>query len=384
MGDDRIRLWLFITSLVVGGAERTLVTLANNLDRSRFDVTIWTMFAQNPLAEDVADDVPVRSLGGQGVTVGDERVATIEKAEDPLDYARLPLRFVRELRAERPDVLQSFLVYDNTVARIAGAFVPETTVVTGARGERNLSDTVPKALDRGLLPLSDYIAANSQTGADFYAERGVSRDDIVVVRNGRDLDRYRDGTAEGLHDEFGIPSDALVVGNVGRLLERKGQFDLLAAWPDVEAAIPNAHCLLVGDGDARDALEGRIDDLGCRDSVHLAGTRNDVPALLDLMDVFAFPSHHEGLPGALLEAMAAGLPIVASAIPGNEELVTHGENGLLVPPADPDALGDAIRTLATDAERARALADQAQTDAYERYSHESMVSEFESFYESIG
>jgi glycosyltransferase involved in cell wall biosynthesis len=383
MGDDRIQVWLFITSLVVGGAERTLVTLANNIDRSRFDVTVWTMFEENPLAADIADDVPVRTLGGEGVPVGDEKVATIEGAENPLDYVRLPLRFVRELRAERPDVLQSFLVYDNTVARLAGLFAPGTAVVTGARGERNLSDPVPKALDRGLLPLSDHIASNSQTGADFYAERGMPREDIVVVRNGRDLDRYREGTAEGLREEFEIPADALVVGNVGRLLERKGQFDLLAAWPAVKAAHPNAHCVLVGDGEARDALVDRIDELGCGESVHLAGTRNDVPALLDLMDVFAFPSHHEGLPGALLEAMAAGLPIAASSIPGNQELIAHGENGLLVPPNDSEALAEAIDTLAADTERARTLAEQAQSDAYENYSHESMVEGFESLYESI-
>jgi len=112
-------VWLYITSLAVGGAEQSLVALANNLDRSRYDVTIWTTFNQNPLADQVADDVPVRTLNIDGVVVGEE-MATVERAENPLDYVRAPARFARAIRAERPDIVQSYLVYDNTVARIAG------------------------------------------------------------------------------------------------------------------------------------------------------------------------------------------------------------------------------------------------------------------------
>ncbi|MGM0718368.1 MAG: glycosyltransferase, partial [Halobacteriota archaeon] len=205
MADDRTTVWLYVTSLAVGGAEQSLVALANNLDRSRFDVTIWTTFNQNPLADQVADDVPVRTFDVDGIVVGDERVATVERAEDPLDYVRAPLRFVRAIRAERPDIVQSYLVYDNTVARVAGLFSSDTTVITGARGERNLSSLPLRALDRGLVPLSDYIASNSRAGAEFYVEKGVDPERVSVVPNSRDLDRYRDGDATGLAAELGLP-----------------------------------------------------------------------------------------------------------------------------------------------------------------------------------
>jgi glycosyltransferase involved in cell wall biosynthesis len=383
MADDRTEVWLYITSLAVGGAERSLVSLANNIDRSRFDVTIWTTFDQNPLADQVDDDVPIRTLGADGVVVGDEQTATVERAKNPVDYVRAPARFVRAVRAERPDIVQSFLVYDNTIARVAGLFAGDTTVVTGARGERNLSDLGLRILDRGLVPLSDYIASNSRAGAEFYVEKGMAPERVTVVYNGRDLDAYSGGSGEGLAAEFGIPADATVVGNVGRLIERKGQYDLLDAWPGIKSAHPDAHCVFVGGGAERDEMRAHAASLDCAESVHFVGTRDDVPALLDLFDVFAFPSHHEGLPGALIEAMAAGLPIVASAIDGNTELVEDGETGLLVPPEDPRALETNVRALLDDPERARSLGRAAQADAYERFSLDTMVEGFEEFYESI-
>lgn len=383
MADDRTTVWLYVTSLAVGGAEQSLVALANNLDRSRFDVTIWTTFNQNPLADQVADDVPVRTLDVDGIVVGDERVATVERAEDPLDYVRAPLRFVRSIRAERPDIVQSYLVYDNTVARVAGLFSSDTTVITGARGERNLSSLPLRALDRGLVPLSDYIASNSRAGAEFYVEKGVDPERVSVVPNSRDLDRYRDGDATGLAAELGLPENAVVIGNVGRIIERKGQFDVLEAWPRIKDTHPNAHCVFVGDGAERDELRECVAEAGYEDSVHLVGTRDDVPDLLDLFDVFVFPSHHEGLPGALIEAMAAELPIVASDISGNTELIEDERTGLLVPPKKPSVLGDAVVSLLDHPERARRLAHAAREEAYGRFTLEEMVEAFERLYESI-
>jgi glycosyltransferase involved in cell wall biosynthesis len=380
---DRTTVWLYITSLAVGGAERSLVDLANNIDRSRFNVTIWTTFEENPLADEVDPEIPVRTLGAEGVVVGDERTATVDRAENPLDYVRAPLRFCRAIREERPDVVQSYLVYDNTVARFAGQFARGTTIVTGARGERNLSNAVLRALDRGLLPLSDYVVSNSRAGAEFYVDRGMPGDRVTVIYNGRPLDRYRDGSAEGLAQELGIPADAPVVGNVGRLIERKGQRDLVDAWPAVRSDHPEAHCVFVGDGRDRATMVERSVTLGCGDSVHFVGAREDVPAFLDLFDVFAFPSHHEGLPGAPIEAMAASLPIVATDIDGTNELVTDGETGLLVPPRDPQALGAAVDRVLSDPQLGRSLGTAARSAAYERFSLETMVEQFETLYERI-
>ncbi len=363
---ERTRLWYLIGTLSVGGAERTLVDLANGLNSDQFDITIWTIAEAGPLAAELDDHVSVRSLDA------------ISKA----DILTVP-RFVAAVRREQPDILQSFLFYDNTLATLAGLFNPNTTVVTGVRAVPNDPPTV-RTLVRHVTPrLADHIVSNSESGVAFITGHGADPDTVSVVHNGRDLEAYRNGSATPeLRDSLGIPSDVAVVGTVGRLIERKGHYDLLAAWPLVKDEHPNAQLLIIGDGPERDGLEQRACELGIWDSVQLLGTRDDIPALLDLMDVFAFPSHFEGLPGALLEAMAAGLPIVATSVDGNSELLDHEESGLFVPVRDPDTLAHETCQLLSQQSVATSLGDQAAHIATTSFSLDRMVDGFTTVYES--
>jgi glycosyltransferase involved in cell wall biosynthesis len=377
---EKTTLWYFIGALAVGGAERTLVDLVNNVDRDRYDVTVWTMFDDNRLAPDVDPAVPIRTLGMKNARDSDTFVGG---ATNPLDYVRVPLRFVRAVRRERPDVVQSFLFLDNTVARIAGLVSPETVVVTGARGLQNRTNPFVKAVDRLLIPLSDYIVSNSTSGAETYVERGADPDRVDVVHNGRNLDAFVEAEPAPLREEFDVPAGAPLVGMVSRLVPKKGQVDLVDAWPRVRASHPDAHLVLVGDGAEREALAAQAASLGVADSVHFAGNRDDVPEVLAALDVFVFTSYSEGLSGALLEAMAAGRPIVATGIVENRELVTDGETATLVPTHAPDAVARAVVDLLDDPTRAAALGRAAQRDAVDRFSLERMVGNFEAFYESI-
>lgn len=380
--DGRIRIWYFITALSVGGAERTLVDLANGLDPARFDVTIWTMFEQNYLADTVADHVALRTLGVEGVSSSDD-FAAIEGAASPLGYLAIPVRFVRALRRERPDVVQSFLVYDNVVARLAGVFAPGTVVISGERRGGVMPSRATDLADRFTVRLADYVVSNSGAGAAFHRRRGARPDRVRVIHNGRDLDAYRAGDGTGIRAALGIPAGAPVVGTVGRLNPQKGHDDLFDAWPAVRAAHPDAHLVVVGDGTERTALRERAVATGCADSIHLVGSSDRVPDYLDCFDVFVFPSHYEGLPGALLEAMAAGCPIVATDVDGNADLVTDGETGRLVPVADPPALAAGVAGLLADPDAAAALGAAARADANERFTLEAMVGGFEALYESI-
>lgn len=363
----KTRIWYLIGTLCVGGAERTLVDLANGLDRTEFEVTIWTITEPGPLAADIENHVTVRSL----------------EATSKADVFA-PLRFVSALRREQPDILQSFLFYDNTLASFSGLFSPGTTVITGVRAVPNDPGRVRSLVRRVTSQLADHIVSNTQSGAEFIVKHGADPDAVSVVHNGRDLEKYRSGTATAeLRTALGIPPEAPVVGTVGRMVERKGYYDLLEAWPAVLEAHPNAHLLIVGDGPEREGLQARARELGVAETVHLPGTRDDVPVLLDLMDVFAFPSYFEGLPGALLEAMAVGVPAVTTPVDGNAELVTDGESGLYVPVSDPESLGRQIVRLLSSPEYRRELGNRATDVADSQFTLDRMVSDFERLYREL-
>jgi glycosyltransferase involved in cell wall biosynthesis len=364
-GDDRTQVWYLIGTLAVGGTERTLIDLVNGLDRDRFAPTVLTIAEPGPLADEVDDAVPVRSLGAANKV-------------DP----RPALRLARALRRERPAILQSFLYFDNILARLVGQVSPGTTVVTGVR---EVPESLPRhrdLVDRATLGLSDHIVSNSEAGAEWIIERGVDSDRVSVIRNGRDVDAYDVSEPEGLRTELGL-GDGPIVGTVGRLVERKGHHDLLEAWSAVLDAHPDAELLLVGDGPERDALRTHAERRGVADSVHLLGRRDDVPELLALFDLFVFPSHYEGLPGALLEAMCAGLPIVTTPVDGCAELVMDGEHGVHVPPRAPAPLGEAIADLLADPERTAALGRAAAQRARDEFGVDSMVERMETLYEKV-
>ena len=377
MSDDRTSIWYLITALPRGGTERTLVDLVNNIDTGRFDPTVWTVFDRNPLASEL-DGVSHRTLGVEATTGSGDPYHY--RAADPTEYVWAPLRFLRAVRRGGPDILQSFLFFDNVIVRTAGVTSPETTVITGVRAVPNEPNSVKSIADSATIRGSDMIVSNSEAGADLAIERGAPADRVTVIPNGRRLDEYRNASPDGVRPEVGLPDDARIVGSVGRLIERKGHHDLVAAWPQIRSLYPDTHLILVGDGPRRKALRRRVRTMGCSESVHFLGVRDDVPRLLALMDVFVLPSYFEGLPGALQEAMAAGIPIVATDVTGNDELVTHEETGVMVPSDDPAAIGNAIDSLLADPVWAESLGRAASREASERFSLEGMVSAFEELY----
>jgi len=379
---DRIGLWLFVTALSVGGAERTLVDLANNLDHDRYEVTVWTIFEQNPLADRLAEDVRLRTLGVDGLSSADHDFA-VERAADRTEYVRAPLRFLRAVRRERPDVLQSFLTHDNLIARVARLLAPDTVVITGVRlvptGEHGLAQRLDNLTSR----FADHVVSNSHAGRRFLERYGVPDERVSVVHNGRDLSRFDRDPPPDLRSSLGVPEAAPVVGTVGRLIDRKGHAELLDAWVTVRESVPDAHLLVVGDGPRRAALEATAARLGVDGSVHFVGLREDVPDLLAAMDVFVFPSHYEGLPGALLEAMAAGLPCVATPVDGNRELLEAYQSGLFVDVGDADALARATVLVLEHPTLADALGRAARQRARERFDVDTMVAGFEDVYERL-
>jgi glycosyltransferase involved in cell wall biosynthesis len=207
---------------------------------------------------------------------------------------------------------------------------------------------------------------------------------VEVVHNGIDVGAQAARRAEGLRSELGITEDVAVVGEIGRLCDVKGQRELIEAI----ALVPDVHVVLVGDdleqgGAYRTVLELLARERGVADRVHLLGYRADAGELLDQFDVLVLPSWIEGLPGVVLEGMAHAKPVIATPVGGTPELIVDGESGLFVPPRDPTALADAIRSLVADPTRARALGLAGRKRAEDEFSESAMTARVLEVYDAV-
>jgi glycosyltransferase involved in cell wall biosynthesis len=226
------------------------------------------------------------------------------------------------------------------------------------------------------LPRKDNLAGRTWQGVGWamrpeviYTSESDRRNDRRLLRGhvvplGIDLERFRNGRAT---------LDGRIVGNVARLAEQKGQRDLIAAAPHVLERHPDVRFIVVGEGELRDELERLAQPLG--DRFAFLGARDDVPDLLASFDVFAFPSRFEGLCLAVIEAQAAGVPVVATPVGGIRETVVDGETGWLVPPRDVDALAERINWCLDHADEAHGVAAEAKRRVVERFSVDRMVGE---------
>jgi glycosyltransferase involved in cell wall biosynthesis len=217
---------------------------------------------------------------------------------------------------------------------------------------------------------------------------GLDPGRLLAIPPGPEVARYGAGDGSGWRQRLGIPPSALVVGTLGRLVYKKGFKYLIAAMSAIRQAVPNAYCVIGGDGDLRQELEEQARELGLSEWVRLVGHVDwqDTPNFYAMCDVVAVPSvvdqagNVDGLPLVLEEAMASGLPVVASRVAGIPDIVTDGVNGLLVPGGDVEALSQALIRVLQDSQLRARLGAHGRQDMLEHYSIESMARRFEQLY----
>jgi glycosyltransferase involved in cell wall biosynthesis len=212
---------------------------------------------------------------------------------------------------------------------------------------------------------------------------GIGAAKLTTIANGVPVPRIDAADRAAARADFGIPEGAPILGIVARLSPEKEHRTLLAAFARVRSVIPAARLLIVGDGPLREPLERQVVELQLGDRVHFAGFRADVDRMLAAMDLFVLCSTFEGTSLTLLEAMGAGLPIVATAVGGTPDVLGGSENGLLVPPQEAEALSQSLISLLSDLDSARAMADRAQERMKAHYGIESMTQQYEDLYERI-
>ena len=372
-----MRRILFLTNrLAPAGAETFLLARVARLDRSRWQPFVGALRPGGELEPRFAElGVPVLHLG----------------SDRQLDPAGL-LRLARLLRRERIDILEAHVWDACLVARLVGGLAGVKVIITNEQDVRAGANTVR----RDLLWLGD--ATTWMSDACVHITRASHRSFVdgtprwlegrtrrVVIPNGIDAAAVRAAAADrgAARAELGVPPDALVVGNVARLQPAKGHRHLLAAWARVQAARPDAVLVIIGWGESEAALRRQAEELGLAPSVRFLGKRQDVHRLLAGLDVFAFSSIHEGQGIALLEAMAAGVPVAAFAADGVPEMVRHEDTGLLVPARDEQGLAEAVLRLAGDPDLRAKVTTAAARMVDEEYSVEAAARGYDRLYEEL-
>jgi glycosyltransferase involved in cell wall biosynthesis len=285
------------------------------------------------------------------------------------------------LRRESATLLHTHtLAAANTLGRLTAraARVPVVSHLHIENHFRPATAPLLRRADNASARLCAKLIAVSEDTRRAYERQGYPRR-IDVVHNGV---APRDASADGVRSELGIPGDAPLVGEVGRLCDVKGQRELIAAL----AELPGVHAVLVGadleqGGAYLRVLEREADAAGVRDRVVFAGRRDDVERVLEAIDVFALPSWTEGLPLVALEAMAHGRPVVATPVGGTPEVVVDGETGILVPPRDARALAGALRRLLEDADLRARMGAAGRARVQERFSEDAMAARVHELYE---
>ena len=284
------------------------------------------------------------------------------------------------LRRQRIDLLHVNSYVPGNYARLAAALMRVPLIVDHWHGFTHLNFK-RKIICRLLGACTDLSLAVSQGVRTYIIDQcGLDPTKVRVVFNGVDLGPIEQARPrEEVRRELGLPGEARVVGLVARLDHwGKGHREFFTALAQLAPAY-TCRALIVGGGRRQAEMEQLAAELGLDQRVHFLGNRGDVPDLLRAMDIFVLPSHSEGVSLALLEAMAAGLPVIASAVGGLPEVVRHGENGLLIPARDPEALA----RLLADPDWARELGEQARRDIQAHYSLERLGREINEIYEEL-
>ena len=344
----------------IGGGELKLLELVKNLDRTKYNLVIVSVGQGGPLEEEF------KSLGWP--------VYVLQKAVS-FDVT-LVFKLAKILKKHNIDLMMSTLFYADIIGALATllykpkAFV-SWEVITGQLKPHQ------KIMYKLLSSRFDMVAAVSNSIHPFIRkDRGQNKEKIRTIYYGVDLEKY--STGERKRD-----SQNIVFGSVARLVHQKGHTFLLEAIAAVKPNFPNARWKFVGDGYKREELEQQAVDLQINDVVEFKGNQTNVAEQLATFDVFVLPSLWEGFPNVLLEAMAAGLPVIATSVEGTVELVGNETTGLFVSKEDPDALSAAMEKMLRNPGLIKEYGNAGRKRVEDCFSVEKQLAEFEELYDSL-
>ena len=366
----RLRVVQLLATGTNGGAQESVVSTVMRLDPSRHETHVISLSHGSTMAR-------LQRLG-----------FAAEVIEEPSDQRSAELLADR-LIALNAQVLHAHMYRAEVVGVAALDMVEQRTghrpyMVSTVHSSRFRSPDDRELLER-ITPKINRLIAVSDAIVEKLVAEGRDTTAISRIYNGVDLERFDEATGgEAIRAEFGIPANAPLAVVVGRLEPEKGHPTLIEAWPVVHHHFTSAHLLVVGEGSERDRLEGlaaaHLRAEICCASVHFLGRREDVPQILAAADVVVMPSYREAQGLAIVEALAANRPVIASNVGGIPEMIHSGENGILVPSQDPSALASAIALLFRDRALAEKLANAGHELVHAKFCVDDMLRDIEAIY----
>jgi len=386
---EKIKVIHIITRLDKGGsAENTFLT-AKGLNKERYDVILVKgLSLESNMAEDEvrAVEESVKEVEREGVRI--ITVPGLVRRVHPFCDVRALAALTRILRRERPQIVHTHTSKAGLIGRVA-AFMARTPVIIhtphghifyGYFGR--VTTCIFVIIERLLAKITDkIITLTNQEGLDHIRFKIASPAKFATIHSGVDIQKFitTKSNVNRLKRSFGIKAEALVVGSVGRLVPIKGHRYLIFAAPKILKEVPEVKFVLVGDGYLRPESERLARTLSVREAFLFLNWRSDIPQIMGMFDLFALPSLNEGMGKVLVEAMAAGKPVVASNTGGIPDLIIDGDNGILVCPEDIDQLSEAIIKLLKDEKIRREMGGRGRVIA-KRYSIDSMVKQIDALY----
>lgn len=371
-----MRVLEFVSNFLFGGTERQLVYLMRGMDRSRFRLSLACFQRKGVFLADVErEDLPLREYPIRRL-YGYRTV-------------RRQLRLAQDLRRDGIDIVHAHGYYANGFAVPAARLARAPVVLASIRDTRENMPPACRRFENAVCRLADGVVVNAEATRRLLVAEGYDPAKVAVIYNGIDLAAFdRMERARGLRRELGLEPDAPLVAVLGRLARHKGVEYFLDAAAALAPHHPRVRFLVVGDSvDAdtgsdsyRQELERRAAALGLGRRVVFTGFRADAPAVARELSVSVLTSFVEGLSNVLLESMAAGVPVVATSVSGNPELVEDGESGLLVPPGDGPALARAVDRILREPGLARRLAGAGRRRVEERFTLDRLVRDTERLY----
>jgi L-malate glycosyltransferase len=374
---DRVGLMQFLTFFYLGGTERQVMNLATGIDPARFDLHMGCNGKVGALLEEATS---------RGIPVQEYPINSLYN----LGALTARLRLAKYLREHNVEIVHSYGFYSNLFAIPAARLAGAPVVIAAIRDCGEALTAAQKHAQKVCCKMADCILANAEGVRRWLISEGYPARKIQVVRNG--IVAPTPAAAEevgALRQELGLSRNTKLIAVCSRLTPMKGLEHFLEAASVVVRAPHNVRFLIIGgpshigDGSYKVELERYAASLGLGNRVIFTGFRTDIAKILPEIDIAVLPSLSEGLSNSLLEAMVAGVPVIATRVGGTPEAVEDGHNGLLIPPADLDALIRAMKFLLDNPQTRRRMGEEGRRRVLSRFSVEKMVHQTESLYSRL-